>query len=60
MKRPRLFDSSFAGAQPRLFGLDSLGAGGWLKAMKLEGYAPRVPRGAHRSQQALFPYAEAL
>ena len=31
--------------------------GDWLKAMRLEGYAPRAPRGARSLQQALFPYA---
>jgi hypothetical protein len=47
-------------AQPRLFGLDALGEAGWLKALRLEGYAPRRPRGPLALQQALFPYAEAL
>ena len=58
--RPRLFGTSAAAAQPRLFGLDALGEGGWLKALKLEGYAPRRPRGPLALQQTLFPYAEAL
>ena len=44
----------------RLFALDELGEGGWLKAMRLEGYAPRAPCGPSSLQQALFPYAEAL
>jgi hypothetical protein len=44
--------------QPKLFGLDSLGEGGWLKALRLEDYAPRRPR-AGSLQQALFPYHEA-
>ena len=50
------------GARPqqRLFALDDFGEGGWLTAMRLEGYAPRAPRGARPLQQALFPYAEAL
>jgi hypothetical protein len=43
--------------QQRLFALDDLGKGGWLKTMRLEGYAPRAPRGARSLQQALFPYA---
>jgi hypothetical protein len=38
-------------------GLDEAG---WLKALKLEGYAPRAPRGPGSLQQALFPYADAL
>jgi len=58
--RARLFGTSAAVAQPRLFGLDALGEAGWLKALRLEGYAPRRPRGPLALQQALFPYAEAL
>ena len=58
--RPRLFETPFAAPQPRLFGLDALGERGWLKAMRLEGYAPRRPRRPEALQQALFPYAEAL
>lgn len=45
--------------QPRLFALDILGEGGWLKAMRLGGYAPRAPRQPQGLQQALFPYREA-
>jgi hypothetical protein len=55
--RPRLFEAPVARPQQRLFALDDLGEGGWLKAMRLEGYAPRAPRGARPLQQALFPYA---
>jgi hypothetical protein len=55
--RPRLFEAPVARPQQRLFALDDLGKGGWLKAMRLEGYAPRAPRGARSLQQALFPYA---
>ena len=40
--------------------LDALGECGWLKALRLEGYAPRRPRRPLSLQQALFPYAEAL
>jgi transposase len=58
--RPRLFETSTPVPQLRLFGLDALGEGGWLKALRLEGYAPRRPRGPLASQRALFPYAEAL
>ena len=60
--RPRLFETSHGLRQPqrRLFALDSLGECGWLKALRLEGYAPRRPRGPLALQQALFPYAEAL
>jgi hypothetical protein len=58
--RPRLFGTSASAAQPRLFGLDALGETGWLKAPRLEGYAPRRPRGQPALQQALFPYAKGL
>jgi hypothetical protein len=40
--------------------LDVLGEGGWLKALKLEAYASRRPRGLAALQQILFPYTEAL
>ena len=60
--RSRLFETSHGLRQPqhRLFALDSLGECGWLKALRLEGYAPRRPRGPLALQQALFPYAAAL
>ena len=60
--RSRLFETSHGLRQPqhRLFALDSLGECGWLKALRLEGYAPRRPRGPLALQQALFPYAEVL
>jgi len=58
--RLRLFEASIARPQQRLFALPEVVEGGWLKAMRLEGYAPRAPRGARSLQQALFPYAEAL
>ena len=60
--RPRLFENSHGLRRPqqRLFALDALGEGGWLKAMRLEGYAPRAPRRPHALQRTLFPYAEAL
>jgi putative transposase len=58
--RPRLFETSHVSPQPKLFALDSLGEGGWLKAMKLRGYAPRSPRHPQVLQQTLFPYADAL
>lgn len=38
----------------------NLGEAGWLKAMRLEGYAPRSPGRPQTLQQALFSYAEAL
>jgi len=58
--RARLFGTSAAVAQPRLFRLDALGESGWLKVLRLGGYAPRRPRGPLALQEALFPYAEAL
>lgn len=58
--RPRLFGTSHTAAQPRLFGLDALGEAGWMKALRLEGYAPREPRRPQALQGALFPYAGAL
>lgn len=56
--RPTLFGSATAPSQPKLFRLDSLGEGGWLKAVRLEDYAPRGTR-PESLQQALFPYQEA-
>jgi len=58
--RPKLFESSHMSPQPKLFALGSLGEGGWLKAMRLRGYAPRSPRRPQVLQQTLFPYADAL
>ena len=60
LTRPRLFGSSRARPQPRLFALDALGEAGRLKALKLEGYTPRAPRRPRALQQALFPYADAI
>jgi hypothetical protein len=60
VRRPRLFGTAAVVAQPRLFGLDALGETGWLKALKLEGYASRRLRGPLALQRALFPYAEGL
>jgi hypothetical protein len=60
--RPRLFETSHGLRRPqqRLFALDTLGEGGWLKAMRLEGYATRAPRRPHGLQQALFTCLDAL
>jgi uncharacterized protein (DUF58 family) len=38
---------------------DALGEDGWLKALRLEGYAARSRRRPEALQQALFPYHEA-
>jgi hypothetical protein len=51
---PRLFETSYSPPQPRLVALRVLGKGGWLKAMRLEGYAPRAPRRPWALQEALF------
>jgi putative transposase len=56
--RPVLFGSAMPPSQPRLFRLESLGDGGWLKTLRLEDYAPRRLR-PESLQQALFPYHEA-
>ncbi len=58
--RPRLFETSHALPQPKLFRLDALGERGWLKVLKLPAYASRKPRRPHALQQALFAYADAL
>ena len=52
--------SPYEMGQPKLFALSALGEGGWLKAMRLKGYAPRSPGRPKALQQALFRYAEAL
>jgi putative transposase len=57
---PRLFATPYRATQPKLFALDALGEGGWLKALKLAGYAARARRRPAALQQALFPYLEAL
>lgn len=62
VRRPRLFETSHrhGSPQPRLFGPGALGEGGWLKALRLEGYAPRRPKGPMDLQGVLFPYLDAL
>lgn len=57
--QPRLFETPYKRNWPqlRLFALDEAG---WLKAVELEGYAPRHPRGPLALQQVLFPYLDAL
>ncbi len=45
----------------RLFGLaEVLGEDGWLKALKLDEYAPRRPRRPRALQGTLFPHLDAL
>ncbi len=60
VRHPVLFETSRALPRPRLFRLDVLGEGGWLKALKLEEYAPRRPRKPLALQQVLFPYTEVV
>jgi putative transposase len=55
--RPRLFETPHAVPQPKLFALNALGDEGWLKALRLEGYAPRRPRRPRALQEALFPFS---
>ncbi len=55
---PVLFGTALTLPQPRLFRLETLGEGGWLKVLRLEDYAPRRSRSGSL-QQALFPYHEA-
>jgi putative transposase len=60
VKRSTLFETPFASSQPRLFGLaETLGDEGWLKAVRLDDYAPRRPCRPRMLQQALFAYHEA-
>ncbi len=56
---PVLFETTVMLSQPKLFGLASLGESGWLKALRLEDYAPRRRARPGSLQQALFAYHEA-
>lgn len=57
---PRLFETRYRLPQPRLFGLDDvLGESGWVKAIRLEEYAPRKARSPGPMQQPLFAHKEA-
>jgi hypothetical protein len=47
-------------AQFRLFDLEDALGEGWLKALKLEEYAPRRPQWSQALQQVLFTYTEVL
>jgi hypothetical protein len=55
--RPRLFQTSHAPPQLRLFVLDTAG---WLKVLKVGSYTIRRARRPPALQEALFPYARAL
>ncbi len=61
VRRPTLFETPFAPGQMRLFGLaETLGEEGWLKALRLEDYAPRRSRRPRMLQQVLFAYTDAV
>jgi hypothetical protein len=51
--RARIFETSRVLPHPRLFALDALGEIDWLKALRLEGYAPRRPQKPRGLQQGL-------
>ena len=56
-----MFETSIVVHQPRLFDLvEALSEEGWLRALRLAGYAPRRPRRPELLQQVLFPYTEAI
>jgi len=61
VRSPTLFENSHRRSlpQPRLFGLEVLGEAGWVKAIKLEEYAPRGLGQPSALQQVLFAYTEA-
>lgn len=54
-----LFGTALTPPQHRLFRLETLGEGGWLKTLRLEDWASRRSRPGSL-QQALFPYLETL
>lgn len=62
VKEPRLFETShrLSSSQPRLFELVTLGENGWLKALKLRGYAPKLRKENRGLQSSLFSYLEAM
>ena len=57
--RPRPFERSRVLPQSQQLAFPSLCEGGWLKAMRLAGYAPGNPCRPEELQQALFAYHEA-
>jgi hypothetical protein len=62
VRKPTLFETTFVAGQMRLFGLaETLGDEGWLKALRLEDYAPRSSsRPKMLQQQVLFAYTDAV
>ena len=58
---PRLLATRYRTPQLKLFALDDvLGEDGWLKALRLDGYALRSRGTPEMLQHALFSYLEAL
>lgn len=51
-----LFETADPLPQPRLFGLEEALGEGWLKALRLDGYAPRSAPGPRITQETLFPH----
>jgi putative transposase len=56
--RATLFETGHVLSQGRLFTLGVLGEDGWLKALKLDGYAPRKPFRPQALQGVLFSHGE--
>ncbi|HZC18999.1 MAG TPA: hypothetical protein VE225_04745, partial [Rubrobacteraceae bacterium] len=58
VKSPRLYETPHrrGSTQPRLFELAALGEGGWLKALKLDEYAPRRSWRPQALQEVLFAF----
>jgi putative transposase len=56
--RATLFETGYVLSQGRLFTLGVLGEDGWLKALKLDGYAPRKPSRPQALQGVLFSHGE--
>lgn len=54
---PQVFETTHRSPQPRLFDLSDIL---WLRALRVNDYAPRSPSRRQVLQQALFPHAEAL
>lgn len=60
VKSPRIFATCYNSWQLKLFRLEEvLGETGWLKAIKMDEYAPRLYRMQNAGQQPLFSHAEA-
>lgn len=59
--RPTLFETPHVSGQPRLFSLaETLDDDGWLKALRLQDYAPRRRSRPGMLQQVLFAYTDAV